>query len=100
MSDAGKAAGDGGSLPVGVVAGVHRQRHLLEVVGSSDAGGGFADLLHGRQEQADEDGDDGDHHQQLDQGETSQSRPRMQRGHVLPMERSKSPHSPDQNRCR
>ena len=32
-------------------------------------GGGLADLLHGRQQQADQDGDDGDHHQQLDQRE-------------------------------
>src|SRR5262249_2879569 len=31
------------------------------------AGGGLANLLNGRQQEADEDGDDGDHHQQLDQ---------------------------------
>ena len=33
------------------------------------SGGGGSDLLHGGQEQADQDGDDGDHHQQLDQRE-------------------------------
>jgi hypothetical protein len=42
---------------------------LLEVVRAGAAGGGLADLLDGRQEQADQDGDDRNHHQQLDQGE-------------------------------
>src|SRR5262249_27165223 len=41
----------------------------LQVVLALDACGGLADLLHGRQQQADEDGDDGDHHQQLNQRE-------------------------------
>jgi hypothetical protein len=45
------------------------QADLLEVVGTLHAGGRLADLLHGRQQQSDEDGDDGDHHQQLDEGE-------------------------------
>jgi len=34
-----------------------------------DAGGGLAHLLDGRQQQADQDGDDRDHHQKFDQGE-------------------------------
>src|SRR6185437_6193963 len=40
---------------------------LVEVIQALALGGRFADLLHGRQEQADQDGDDGDYHQQLDQ---------------------------------
>jgi hypothetical protein len=48
---------------------VERQGELLEVVLALGAGGGLAHLLHGGQEQADEEGDDGDHHQQLDQRE-------------------------------
>src|SRR5262249_18327601 len=43
--------------------------HLVEVVHARGAGGGLADLLDGGQEQPDEDGDDGDHHQQLHQRE-------------------------------
>src|SRR5262249_55156210 len=39
----------------------------FKVVGTLHAGRRLADLLDGGQEQADEDGDDGDHHQQLDQ---------------------------------
>ena len=48
---------------------VDGERELLEVVAALHAGGGLADLLDGRQQEADEDGDDGDHHQQLDQRE-------------------------------
>src|SRR5262249_13624134 len=44
------------------------------VVLAAQAGGGFADLLDGGQEQSNQDGDDGDHHQQLDQREPSRSR--------------------------
>src|SRR5262249_43827392 len=43
---------------------------LFEVVLALGAGGGLAHLLHRGQQQADEDGDDGDHHQQLNQRET------------------------------
>jgi hypothetical protein len=39
---------------------------LLEVVGAMGAGAGRADLLDGGQQQADEDGNDRDHHHQLD----------------------------------
>jgi hypothetical protein len=47
---------------------VQGQADLLEIVGAAQACSGLAHFLHGRQEQADEHGDDGDHHQQLDQG--------------------------------
>ena len=43
---------------------------LLHVVAATHAGGGLADLLHRRQQQPDEDGDDGDHDQQFDEGES------------------------------
>ena len=52
---------------------MHGQADLLEVVGAADACGRLADLLDGGQQQADEDGDDGDHHQQLDQREAGSS---------------------------
>jgi hypothetical protein len=54
---------------VDVVAGVGGQRDLLEVVHALGPAGRLADFLHRGQQQADEDGDDGDHHQQLDQRE-------------------------------
>ena len=50
---------------------VDRQADLLEVVDALGAAGRLAGRLDGGQEQADQDGDDGDHHQQLDQGEPS-----------------------------
>ena len=55
---------------VGVVAVVDRQDQLFEVVGALGTSGRFPHLLDGGQEQADEDGDDGDHHQQLNQRKT------------------------------
>jgi len=42
---------------------------LLEVVAALRPCGGFAHLLDGGQQEADEHGDDGDDHQQLDQRE-------------------------------
>src|SRR5205085_9410286 len=42
---------------------------LLEVVGALDAHGRVAHSLNGRQQHADQDGDDGDDDQQLDEGE-------------------------------
>jgi hypothetical protein len=48
---------------------VQGQADLFEVVLAFGPGSGVADLLHGRQEQSDQDGDDGDDHQQLDQRE-------------------------------
>jgi hypothetical protein len=56
-------------LAVGVVVVVGGQAELLEVVGALDAGGGLADLLDGGQQQADQDGDDGDDDEQFDEGE-------------------------------
>ncbi len=50
---------------------MQRQHNLLEIVLTLGAGGGFAHLLHGRQQQANENGDDGDDDQQLNQGETT-----------------------------
>src|SRR5437879_5531084 len=49
---------------------VHAESHLLQVVRALDACRGLAGFLHRRQEQADQDGNDGDHYQQLDQGES------------------------------
>src|SRR5262249_12074145 len=57
--------------PGAVVVGVQGDADLLEVVLALGAGGGFADLLDGGQQQADQDGDDGDHDQQFDEGEGS-----------------------------
>jgi hypothetical protein len=47
----------------------HPEAQLPEVVLAFHAVGGLAYFLHGGDQQADEDGDDGDHHQQLDQRE-------------------------------
>src|SRR5262249_38771335 len=46
---------------------VQGQADLLEVIAAAHAVGGLPDLLHGRQQQGDQDAND---HQQLDQGET------------------------------
>ncbi len=43
--------------------------HLLEVVAARHAGGGFPHLLHRGQQKTDENGDNRDHHQQLNEGE-------------------------------
>jgi hypothetical protein len=50
---------------------VGRQANLLEVVGTGHPVGGLAHLLHSWQEQADQDGDDGDDYQQLDEREAA-----------------------------
>src|SRR5262249_19447065 len=52
-----------------VVVVVHGQADLLEVVGAAHAGGGLAHLLDGGDEEPDQNGDDRNHHQQLDQRE-------------------------------
>src|SRR5262249_19134168 len=54
---------------VGGLVVVDRQADLFEVVLAAHAGGGLADLLDGGQEQADEDGGNRNHRQQLDQRE-------------------------------
>jgi hypothetical protein len=51
----------GGRYPDHVVVGVEGEPELLEVVLALGPGGGLADLLDGRQEQPDQDGNDGDH---------------------------------------
>jgi hypothetical protein len=48
---------------------VNSQAQLLEIVAALGTAGGLAHLLNGRDEQGDEDCNNGDHHQQLDQGE-------------------------------
>jgi hypothetical protein len=55
--------------PARVVVVVHGQAELLEVVAARHACCRLADFLDGRQEQANEDGDDGNHHQELNQRE-------------------------------
>ena len=50
---------------------VNSEPQLLEIVGALAAPGRLAGRLHGRQKQADERADDGDHHQKLDQRETT-----------------------------
>src|SRR5205814_2958133 len=50
---------------------VHRQADLLEVVAALRASGRLADFLHSGYQEPDEDGNDGDHHQQFDEGETA-----------------------------
>src|SRR5262245_41350198 len=47
------------------------QADLLEVVGALHPVGSLADLLYRRQQEADQDGDDGDDHQHLDQREAA-----------------------------
>jgi hypothetical protein len=50
---------------------VHGKTELLEVVHALHAGGGIADFLYRRQEQANQNGNDGDHHEQFDQREAT-----------------------------
>src|SRR5262249_60991536 len=69
---------------------VEGQADLLEVVGALRAPGGLADFLHRGQEQADEDGDDGDHNQQLDEREGAT--PQVHGGSSR---RSSGPNGPD-----
>ena len=69
-----------GKKPVRVVVVVDGQADLLEVVRALHPVGGLADLLDRGQQQADQDGDDGDHHQQLDQREADSKFPGLVRG--------------------
>src|SRR5262249_32015484 len=50
----------GRERPAGVVVLVAGEADLLQVVGALAAGGGLPHFLHGRHQEADEDGDDGD----------------------------------------
>jgi hypothetical protein len=54
---------------------VHAQAHLLEVVAALRAGRGRPHLLDGRQQQADQDGDDRNDDEQLDQREAAPTGP-------------------------
>jgi hypothetical protein len=47
------------------------QTLLLQVVGALHAASSFASGLHGWQQQSNQNTDDGNHHQQFDQGETA-----------------------------
>ena len=42
---------------------------LVQVIGAGDAAGGGGGLLHGREQHRGQHGDDGDDHQQFNQGE-------------------------------
>src|SRR5262249_8829764 len=65
---------------------VQRDADLLEVVRTRRAVGGLAHLLDGGHQQADEDGNDGDHHQQLDQRETGPTSSCRNHGRTLSWE--------------
>jgi len=51
------------------VVAVQTQPELLHVVHALGTSGGLPDLLDGRQQEADQHGDDGDHHEQFDERE-------------------------------
>ncbi len=78
---------------------VDGQAELLQVVFAFDPRGSLAHLLHGRQQQPDQDGNDGDHHQQFDQreGRTNRTGPVTtefrHRTHLIRNERNRSPRS-------
>ena len=80
---------------------VERQADLFEVVLALRPGRGLADLLDGRQQQADQDGDDRSHHQQLNEGETSRpmSWSISQRGHGALLPHSMWPEAVVQSFC-
>ena len=61
----------GGENAVGAVVGHQRQSQLLEIVAALRPPGGLPSGLNGRQQQRDQNADDGDDHQQLDQGKTA-----------------------------
>jgi hypothetical protein len=48
---------------------MHTQRDLLEIILALSSSGGFTSLLYGWQQKRDQDGDDGNDHQQLNQSE-------------------------------
>src|ERR1041385_571935 len=49
---------------------MQHRRDLLQTTVALGAGRGFSHFLHGRQQETDQNGDDGDHHQQLNERET------------------------------
>jgi hypothetical protein len=58
-----------GEDTVAVVVHLQRQADLFQVVAAGDAAGSLAHLLHGGKEEGQQDGDDGDDHEQFDQRE-------------------------------
>src|SRR5579875_3537027 len=64
-------AGLGRQTAMHIVAIVTGDGHLMKVVLALGTVGGLAHFLHRRQQQTDQNGDDGDHYQQLDQRETA-----------------------------
>src|SRR5262249_52713106 len=76
-----RRVGAGRELLEAVVVVLPRQGDLLDVVLAGGAVGALTHLLDGGDEQADEDGDDGNHHQQLDQREATPT-PRRSAGRV------------------
>src|SRR5207244_3539484 len=61
----------GGEALMVVVIKVQGEADLVEVVAARRLLGRFADFLNGRHQQPDQHGDNGDHHQQLDERETA-----------------------------
>ena len=55
---------------VGALEVVQCQANLFQVVGATGLGCSFTNLLHRRQKQTNKNGNNGNHHQQLDQGES------------------------------
>ncbi len=72
---AGVFLGTGREMAVDFVEVVQSDAELLEVVFAGRPPGRFPRLLNSRQEQGDQDCNDGNHHQQLDQGESSSLTP-------------------------
>src|SRR6516225_9000597 len=68
-------------LLVGILARVYCCTQLLEVIQRLGPGGCFANLLHGGQEETDEDANDGNHNQKLDQREAPPTLPETEPRH-------------------
>src|ERR1700737_4184010 len=58
---------------------VDGKANLLEVVGTTYPIGGLAHFLHRREKQSNQHADDGNHHQQLDQGKTVLVQPDLEK---------------------
>src|SRR5262249_42217910 len=72
-----------GGAPRGAVEVVGCQSNLFEVVLAGSAGSGCSPLLDGWQQQADENGDDGNHHQELNQREAALSESLQDHRHTI-----------------
>ena len=62
--------------PADIVVVVQGRADLFEIVLATGVGGCFPDFLDGGHQQANQDGNDGDHHQQFNQGKTKSSHDR------------------------